>query len=106
VAFVTEPSPSQVPVACTLHSEAVPGRLADWQGVVDNARDRIEIDGGIRLDLGQTSDVGELAQLVAEQQCCAFLAFAITFDACGVGLEVRAPKDALELVDAVFGGAS
>jgi hypothetical protein len=49
----------------------------------------------------------ELARLVAaEQACCAFLSFRITVDQRGVGLEVRAPAGADEIVTALFGAAA
>jgi hypothetical protein len=48
-------------------------------------------------------DVAHLA--TAEQSCCRFFAFAVTIDQRGFGLEVRAPDDALPIVQALFGAA-
>ena len=50
--------------------------------------------------------VGELAELAAaEQGCCGFFRFAITIDDRGIGLEVTAPPEAVELVRELFGTA-
>jgi hypothetical protein len=46
----------------------------------------------------------ELMRLVvAEQACCAFFNFTISVDTRGTALEVRAPREALDLVSTVFG---
>ena len=48
--------------------------------------------------------IAELMRLVAaEQDCCQFFRFAITVDTRGVALEVRAPEDALPIVESMFG---
>jgi hypothetical protein len=39
----------------------------------------------------------------AEQACCRFFTFAITVDERGIGLEVRAPDGAEDLVASLFG---
>ena len=51
--------------------------------------------------------ITELMRLVAaEQDCCQFFRFAITVDTRGVALEVRAPEDALSIVESMFGTPS
>lgn len=108
-----------IPVACTLKPSEMPDRLAQWQSVVARSTGRLRIDGGfgdepdagcgLRLDLPADTDVAALAQLVAaEQTCCAFFAFAITVDHRGLGLEVRAPADAIAALDGLlsFGDAA
>ena len=53
---------------------------------------------------GDDVDVVELTRLMhAEQGCCRFFGFALTIDADGVGLEVRAPADAQDVVTSLFG---
>lgn len=93
------------PIACTLDAGAMPDRLAAWQTILDLARARTATDdGGLRLEFDDTLALGELTRLVeAEQRCCAFFSFAITVDARGIALEVRAPDDASEVVAALFG---
>jgi len=93
------------PIACTLEPGAMPDRLADWQAILDRVRVRTTAaDGAVRVEFDHDISLGELTTLVAaEQHCCAFLSFAITVDQRGVGLEVRAPVGAAEIVAALFG---
>ena len=93
------------PIACTLEPGAVPDRLADWQTILAHARARRALPGGgVRVELDPTVGLDDLALLVAaEQRCCAFFSFAITVDGRGVGLEVRAPDRARDVVAALFG---
>ena len=94
------------PIACTLETDAIPARVGDWQSVLDGAGARTTAaDGTLRVEFGDDTDLGELARLVvAEQHCCAFLSFAITVDQRGLGLEVRAPEEAGEVLATLFGG--
>jgi MerR family copper efflux transcriptional regulator len=39
----------------------------------------------------------------AEQDCCRFFAFALTFDANGTALEVRAPANGHDVLTSLFG---
>lgn len=97
--------PSDPPIECTLEPGAMPDRLADWRAILERARTRTTgPDGTLHIELGDGSDLGELARLVAaEQRCCAFFSFAITVDPGGVALEVRAPAGAAEVVTSLFG---
>jgi len=92
------------PIACTLDPGAMPDRLADWRALLDQAKSRTTaLDGAFRVEFNDGVELGELARLVlAEQQCCAFLAFAITVDERGIALEVRAPADATDIVANLF----
>jgi len=82
----------------------MPDRIAEWQEVLNAVTARQPLAGGMRLEFGRDVDLGSLSALVgAEQQCCAFFAFAITVDQRGIGLEVSAPADALDVVTALFG---
>jgi MerR family transcriptional regulator, copper efflux regulator len=99
--------PVLAPVMCTLDASVVPGRLARWRAIADRARSRTELAPGVhRLELGELDgrDLGELVALVAaEQRCCSFLAFTITVDARGVGVEVKAPAEAADIVGKLLG---
>jgi DNA-binding transcriptional MerR regulator len=97
--------PEDPPIACSLDPGAMPDRLAQWQAILDQARSRTTADdGALRVLFGDEVAVDELARLVAaEQRCCAFFAFAITVDARGVALEVRAPDGAIDVVASLFG---
>lgn len=97
------------PIACTLSTADIPARVDDWARLLDHVVGREALAGadtGIRLELSPAAPLDELVRLVtAERSCCSFFAFAITVDARGVALEVRAPKDAREVVEALFGSA-
>ena len=96
--------PVDIPVACTLEPGAIPDRLAAWTNVLATATRRTAIDGGLRIDLGPDVDLGDVGRLIgAEQQCCAFFQFALTVDANGAVLEVRAPDVAADLITDLFG---
>ena len=97
VSLVAKPlGEGEVPIACTLDADAMPGRLEDWRGVLGFVRARTPIEGGLRLELDPSAPLPEIARLAAaEQDCCRFFAFALTIDRRGLALEVRAPDDAL-----------
>jgi MerR family copper efflux transcriptional regulator len=101
----TPPRPDDPsPIACTLPVDAMPGRVEDWAGMLRFVTRRSSVDGGVRLELDPGVPIGELARVArAEQDCCRFFSFALTVDARGVGLEVRAPDDARGIVHALFG---
>lgn len=106
VSFVdkADASPIDPPIACSLDATDMAARLAEWRAVLAGADERSSIDGGVRLELQSGAPLAEIARLVeAEHDCCSFFAFAITVDERGVGLEVRAPAGAEDLVEAVFG---
>ncbi len=107
VALVGKPS-DDAPIVCTLDGASMPARLSDWQALLDRVQSRsAAADGALRIEFADDIDVNELVRLVtAEQECCTFFSFAITVDGRGTALEVRAPADAAELVDVVFGKAS
>lgn len=93
-------------IACTLGADQVAGRVAAWRDVVALAGERVEVDGGVRLEFGPVAkapvaDIARLAQ--AEQGCCAFFSFTLTMDERGAGLEVRAPAEAAAVVAELLG---
>jgi MerR family copper efflux transcriptional regulator len=90
------------PPVCTLDATELPGRLQDWRHLTAHVTHRTPVDGGIRLQLGAGTPLGELAALMAaEQECCSFFAFTLTVDGRGAALEVRGPAEAV----AMFGDA-
>jgi DNA-binding transcriptional MerR regulator len=111
VSLIAKPSATaEVPIACTLDRAAGERQLAEWQsllkepGLNRGVRSRAPINGGVRLEFGNEVDLTELTRLAAaEQGCCQFFSFAITVDHRGIGLEVRAPRDAEDVVAALFG---
>jgi MerR family copper efflux transcriptional regulator len=101
-------APVAVPVACSLPAGEVADRTGEWTALLAHATHRTATaDGGLRLGLDPATPVDELVRLVAaEQDCCGFLSFAVTVDARGLALEVRAPAGAEVVVDALFGAAA
>jgi DNA-binding transcriptional MerR regulator len=104
VAFTPKPD-GDTTIACTLETREMPGRLADWQAVLDLARLRTTTsDGARRVEFDDDIDLGRLTQLVvAERHCCAFFSFAITIDGRGIALEVHAPDGAGDIVTSLVG---
>ena len=95
------------PMACTLGSDSIKGRVDEWQALLAHVERRESIDGGVRLTFGRSTPLDELMRLTAaEQDCCQFFALAITIDSRGIALEVRAAPDALPIVTALFGAAA
>ncbi len=106
VTLTTGPT-SRAPIACTLDGSQMPDRMAAWRAVIGHVVERTPVSGGVRLTFAADVPFTEVARLAAaEQECCRFFAFAVTLDERGTALEVRAPDDALPVVEALFGGAA
>ena len=105
VSLTAKPTAAGEPaIACTLSAGSMKGRLADWQSLLARVERREAIDVGVRFVFHPTVPLTDLMGLVAaEQDCCQFFRFAITVDTRGIALEVRAPDDALEIVESLFG---
>ena len=102
----TKPDPNvgEPAIACTLSAGSMKGRLADWQALLAHVERREPIDEGVRSLFATSVPMSDLIGLVAaEQDCCQFLRFSITVDIRGIALEVRAPHDALPMVESMFG---
>lgn len=105
VALVTKPATGATPpIACTLASASMRGRLDEWQALLTHVVDRAQIGDGVRVTFGRATPLNELVRLTAaEQDCCQFFSFAITVDTRGIALEVHSPHEALDIVHALFG---
>jgi DNA-binding transcriptional MerR regulator len=108
VTLTAKPTAARAPaIACTLSAGSMKRRIADWQSLLAHVEHREPIDDGVRSVFAASAPIGEVMKLVAaEQDCCQFFRFAITVDTRGVALEVRAPGDAIEIVEAMFGTPS
>lgn len=108
VSLTAKPAAAGEPaLACTLSAGSMKGRIADWQSLLAHVERREPIEGGVRSVFIPSVPIADLMRLVAaEQDCCQFFRFAITVDTRGVALEVRAPDDALEIVESMFGTPS
>lgn len=100
-------APMKIPIACTLEPGAMPDRLAEWAAVLESATRRTPVDGGVRIELRDDVDLGDLGRLLgAEQHCCSFFRFTLSVDAAGIVLEVRAPDLAADVITDLFGAAA
>jgi MerR family transcriptional regulator, copper efflux regulator len=108
VSLTAKPAPAGEPaIACTLSAGSMKGRIADWRLLLAHVERRERIDGGVRSVFAASVPIGDLMRLVAaEQDCCQFFQFAITVDTRGIALEVRAPDDALSIIESMFGTPS
>lgn len=97
--------PDHPDIACTLTIGERPARQDDWRTTLAHARSRTALGGGgLRIEFDETIALERMARLVAaEQGCCSFYSFALTFDARGMGLEVTAPPGAEAVLEALFG---
>lgn len=97
--------PQGTPIACSLDSADVPGRVVDWQALLPRATSREPITGGVALNFDASpelaADVARLA--AAEQDCCGFFTFTVRLSTGQVRLEVQAPPEAADVVAAMFG---
>jgi MerR family copper efflux transcriptional regulator len=101
------PAPGEPAIACGLDAGSMHARIADWRALLDHVDRREPVDGGIRCVFAPSVDAAQLMLLVAaEQDCCQFFRFTITVDPRGVALEVRAPANALPIVESLFGTSS
>lgn len=93
-----------MPIACSLGSQSMRGRLHEWQRLLAHVERREPIDDGLRATFGRAAPLDDLMRLAAaEQDCCQFFSFAITVDTRGVAVEVRAPYDAPPALHSLFG---
>ncbi|GAA2133895.1 MerR family transcriptional regulator [Actinomadura napierensis] len=89
------------PVACSLNSEDMQKRAAQWRVLLRGATCE-RISDGVRLSM-PAERAGRVAELAAaEQQCCPFFDFRLHLAGGMVRLEVRAPSDAAGLLDELF----
>lgn len=103
---------AEPPIACNLDADRMATRVADWRDLVSQRLDEtIDVrrgNGGrasvtLRFPLDPVL-AGRIAALAAaEQQCCAFFAFAITIGADGTELAVTAPAEAADMLGALLG---
>jgi hypothetical protein len=81
--------------------------MDEWQRVLATAVARTAIDGGVALQLPADPDTAaELGRLAAaEQECCSFFDFRLHLAGPVIEFEVRAPRNASDLVTAMFGAS-
>jgi hypothetical protein len=102
--MLTERLAAPAAIACTLSEGERVERGSEWAGLLGLATDRRSSDTGLGVRLPADPEVvaraAELA--VREVDCCSFFSFALTVGADEVWLEVSAPGEGRDLVDALF----
>jgi hypothetical protein len=94
--------PGSPVVACSLDGDGYSDRIRQWRSLLADADREEPRGGGVTVRLPAVH-AGRLAELVvAEQECCPFLDFVLTFDGSHVAVTVRAPEGAEPLVAALF----
>lgn len=98
------PRPDAVPIVCSLDGSAYADRIEEWRRLLTGAEIVRLPDGGraARLPVDRADRL--VALVVAEQRCCPFFSFRLTFDGASVELVAHAPEDAEMLVRAMFDG--
>lgn len=90
-------------VACSLDGDGYAVRVAQWRELLGDAVREPVPDGGVTVRL-PADRAGRAAELVvAEQRCCPFFAFKLTFSGPHVALTARAPAGAEPLVALLWG---
>lgn len=93
-----EGGPDIPAVACSLDGDGYTDRIEQWRTLLSDADRKPLPDGGVTVRLPAVR-AGRLAELVvAEQRCCPFLTFELTFSGEHVALTVHAPEGAEPLV--------
>jgi DNA-binding transcriptional MerR regulator len=93
------------PIACTLSGTDQQTRVRDWTRLREAATRREKLSDGLRFVLpADPESIAEAARLAAlEQGCCRFLAFTLDLTPGAAVLTVRAPVEARDMLDLVFG---
>ncbi|WP_433292337.1 MerR family transcriptional regulator [Pseudonocardia sp. CA-142604] len=90
------------PIACSLDGSAYGDRIEEWRRLLDGAEVERLPDGGraARLPAERAAALAQL--IVAEQQCCPFFSFRLTFAGAHIELVAHAPGGAEPLVAGLF----
>ena len=96
---------TDLPIACTLTSDAISDRLAFIEKLThDGLIARESTDTGLRVRLRDTQDVERRARelIAAESSCCSFLTSSLERVDGELVLEIRGPDDARPIIDLFF----
>jgi hypothetical protein len=99
--------PDAPAIACTFDGgiDAMRIRVGDWQHVVGRATGRRPVADGVTLTYDHDEKLAvELARLAAaEYACCSFFTFRLAVGPAGMDFTVTAPREASDVVTAIFG---
>lgn len=89
-------------IACSLDGAAHAGRMREWRELLSCSEVRRLAGGGYAAQLPVELAEDATRLVVAEQRCCPFLSFQLTFAGSGIELTAHAPEGAEALVAALF----
>ncbi len=90
--------------ACSLNSDEMRERLAEWRGLRDRATSIEPLAGGARLGFDATEPIGPIADLVSrESECCSFYTFTLRIDGPTRQLDISAGAGGEPAVRALVG---
>ncbi|HUH08504.1 MAG TPA: hypothetical protein VML96_11965 [Egibacteraceae bacterium] len=90
------------PIACTLPSEALGGRLADFRDLFANhltAIDRDPLELRLTLTVNESQQASARDLFAQEQQCCSFFSFAFERTEDALLVRIGVPADAAPTLD-------
>ncbi|MGI8877788.1 MAG: hypothetical protein ACR2G8_04160 [Candidatus Limnocylindria bacterium] len=92
-------------VACTLSSSDFQRRAATWESVMSALRDKLAIDGGVRLEFEPDHKVTHaLTDLVhAERECCGWASWVLVDTSSTTAVEVTAEGAGARAARELFG---
>lgn len=90
--------------ACSLNSEEIRERLAEWRSLRDRATTVEDLPGGARLTFAAGAPVAPIADLVGrESECCSFYTFDLRIDGAARQLDISAGAGGAPAVRALLG---
>jgi Cd2+/Zn2+-exporting ATPase len=103
-ATLTQMTSSLALVACSLDSADQQQQLADWAGLLTQARTREMISDGVRYAFAADGELKARVEALAAAQhsCCSFLAFEIAETGDELELTVTAPPNGREALGLIF----
>lgn len=99
-------SGANLPVACSLSTDAMEERRDAWQALVARyLLERERAEGRLALRFTSSADVEATVRRLAEleRECCPFLELSVAVGPEGVRLTVLAPSGVDEVLDAIAG---
>lgn len=98
------PSERMIGAACTLDSETLRERLAEWRALRDRSTAIESLPGGARLVLDEAEPVADVADLAArESECCPFYSFTLRVEGPTRHLDISAGSGGEPAVLALIG---